>query len=210
MSVTVYNDVILKNSVISSNITGRSNRKNTRVVTEGGDVTVNIQWQESLREYEISTIPLSIDNWELMEGLFEITEGGAYGFLMHDPKDFKVNSGEGKASLITGATYQMKRRYSTHTSNRYKDRDITRPRNGTITVTYNGGAAPSYTIDYDTGIITFTGGPVGSAALISWTGEFYVPVHFAGDVMGWDLVAPGAYEARYTEMPTITLMEVRE
>jgi len=210
MSVTVYNDVILKNNVISSSINGKINRKNVRIVTEGGDTTVNILWQESLREYEISTVPLSIDNWKLIEGLFEITEGGAYGFLMHDPKDFKVSSTEGKASLITGATYQMKKRYSTISSSRYKDRDITRPRNGSIAVTYNGGAAPAYTINYDTGVITFTGGPVGNASLIGWSGEFYVPVHFAADVMGWDLIAPGAYESRFTEMPTITLMEIRE
>lgn len=51
--------------------------------------------------------------------------------------------------------------------------------------------------------------PQPDEALV-WSGEFYVPVHFASDDMDWDLVLPGEFEDRLVQGLSITLMEVRE
>jgi hypothetical protein len=45
-----------------------------------------------MREFDIATIPLQRGDWEYIESIHEITEGGAYGFLLEDPKDFHSTS----------------------------------------------------------------------------------------------------------------------
>lgn len=210
MAIMVLSDVILRSGVLSSGAHGRSRRANSRMMTEGGFETVNSLWSQALRAYELATVPRSIDQWREIEALHEITAGGAYGFLIEDPKDFKVTSGQGKASLVSGSTYQLKKRYTFTGSSQYHDRIITRPKSSGLAVTYNGGAAPAYTLDATTGRITFTGGAVADATLIGWTGDFYVPVHFTQDEIEWELVAPGQRDARYIAAPTIPLQEIRE
>lgn len=208
MAITVYADVILRNGVLSNGVRGRNRRANARLATEGGAETVNTLWVQALRSYELASVPRTIDQWKEIEALHEITAGGAYAFLLEDPKDHKVASGEGKASLVSGSTYQLKKRYAFPNTSRYHDRTITRPKTG-IAVTYNGSTVGGWTLDATTGRITF-GSPVADATLLGWSGEFYVPVHFTQDEIDWDLVAPGLYEARYVAAPTIPLAEIRE
>lgn len=210
MAITVYSDLILKNGAISSGFHGKSVRVNQRIATDSGIETINAVWSQALREYEFGTVPLPLTLWKLVEGIYEITMAGVYGFLLEDPKDYKVGTGEGKATLVTGATYQLYKRYSAVTSTRYHDRKITRPKSSGFAITYNGGSAGAYTLDATTGRVTLTGGAVADPTLLAWTGEFYVPVHFSQDIMDWDLIAPGNYESRYVAGPTVTLSEVRE
>ena len=210
MAITVYSDAILKNTTLSSGVSGKTVRMNTRIQMETGMASINSNWSQSLRQYELASVPRTIDQWREIEALYEITRGGAYGFLVEDPKDFKTTTGTGKCSLVSGATYQLLKRYTFTGSSQYYDRNITRPKSSTVVVTYNGGAAPAYTLDATTGRITFTGGAVADVTLLAWTGEFYVPVHFTNDNIDWELVAPGPYESRYVAAPSIPLSEIRE
>lgn len=210
MAITVKTDVILSNSVISSSLHGKNMRMNDRVVTDGGFQTINIAWTKTLREYEIGTTPLTSAQWRVLEGLHEITEGGAFGFLMEDPKDYKVFAGEGKISLISAGVYQLQKRYVTTGSALYKDRAITRPKNSALVISYDGVVMSSgYTITYTTGRVAFDVAPA-DPTLLSWTGMFYVPVHFTDDTIDWDLVVPGAMENRVLVGPAVTLSEIRE
>lgn len=210
MSITVYSDAILKNTTLSSGVSGKTFRMNTRVQMETGTATVNSNWSQSLRQYELASVPRTIDQWREIEALYEITKGGAYGFLVEDPKDSKVTSTQGKCSLVSGATYQLLKRYTFTGSSQYYDRIITRPKSTGLTVTYNGSPAPSYTLDVTTGRITFTGGAVADVTLLAWSGEFYVPVHFTNDQIDWELIAPGPADSRYVAAPSIPLSEIRE
>lgn len=45
---------------------------------------------------------------------------------------------------------------------------------------------------------------------LTWTGLFYVPVHFSDDFIDWDLVRPGPAGTRLMVGPSIALQEVRE
>lgn len=209
MAITVYADAILKNNVLSSGVSGKNLRMNTRVQMETGVATVNSNWSQSLRQFELASVPRTVDQWNQVIALYEITQGGVYGFLIEDPSDNKVSNAQGKASLVSGAIYQLLKRYTFTGSSQSYDRIITRPKNG-ITVLYNGGAAPAYTLDTTTGRITFTGGPVADASLISWSGDFYVPVHFTNDDIEWNLVAPGPADYRYYAADSIPLSEIRE
>jgi uncharacterized protein (TIGR02217 family) len=212
MPITVLSDVIMPNSVISAGVRGKNIRQNTRVETEGGYQTINVGWTGTLRQYEIGTVPLLVSQWQAIEALFEITEGGAYGFLLEDPKDRTAS--KGIAAVRAGGGYQLFNRYLHAASGRAKDRKITRPQNAGLVVTVNGATLlPSdYTLDATTGrldIPSLSPSPA-NAALITWAGQFFVPVHFADDSIDWELVAGGSANARFLAGPSVLLQEVRE
>lgn len=209
MSVIVLSDVILANSVISASVRGKSVRLNNRVVTEGGEQQINIIWSQSLREYEIGTVPLRVSDWQALEAIHEITEGGAYGFLLQDPKDHTVIDGALAFDEATD-TYQLQKRYVDARSGRYKDRPITRPRSTGFVLMESGvPLSPSaYTLNPDTGRVTIPSLP--AASTLSWSGSFYVPVHFKDDAIDWDLVVAGAADQRFLAGPSVVLVEIRE
>jgi len=306
MTVTVYSDVFLPSSVIAAGVRGRQRRSNSRAQNQGGFVNINVIWDETLREYEVGFIPMPVDAWQSIEGLYEITEAGAYGFLMLDPKDQKVLAGDGLLQPYTtsdvGANgfgfgvpvYRLAKRYMTEGSSRVKHRRISRPKTAGITraaapVTV-GVSAGNVSIDYNTGTVTFvadasqsitsidegasttlnfsdgagivsalavvqrvyvsgvsgTGASVlnglshviaskGATSLtiststtgltlaagtgfkypqsteaLAWSGDFYVPVHFANDDMDWEMLKPGQFDSRILAGPSSVLMEVRE
>lgn len=170
-SITILPDVIMPSSALSAIASGKNLRGNTRTMTQAGFGKVNIDWARTLREYTLALVPTMPTAWQALEGLFEVTEGGAYGFLMQDPKDCSA-SGAMLQPLLSGASvgtmgsgygvpsYQLYKRYTSVGSTRFKDRKIARPmaspvllRNGAA-VTYGGGAG-QISVDVTTGIVTF-------------------------------------------------------
>jgi uncharacterized protein (TIGR02217 family) len=208
MSITVFSDVILPNNVLAAGVRGKQIRRNTRVTSQSGKMQINVDWSRTRREYELGTVPMSISAWQTLEGLHEVTEGGAYGFLMQDPKDFTVLITEGVASLVTGTTYQLKKRYTAAGSSRTKDRTITRPLAAGLTLLTSGVPVASYTLDSTTGRVVIPSAP--SAATLTWSGKFYVPVHFLSDEIDWELAVAGPADARMLTGPSVVLQEVME
>ena len=210
MSVTVLSDVVMPTSVIAAGIRGRQIRQNKRTANQAGFSTVNIVWTKTLREYDLGVVPMLVSQWEAIEGLHEVTEGGAYGFLMPDPKDNAVTATNGVASLVSGNVYQLAKRYTSLGSSRTKDRTITRPIAAGFALYLSGvlQSGGSYTLDSNTGRITIPSAP--SAANISWAGSFYVPVQFQSDVIDWEMVRSGQFDQRLIAGPTVALVEVRE
>lgn len=307
MSITVYNDVIVPCTVVAAGIRGKNMRSNTRVTTFNGQTQVNVNWNRTLRQYELGVIPMEIAQWAQIEAMHEVTEGGAYGMLLRDPKDDTVSATEGKLYAKIGGvnvgtvgagygipTYNTMKRYQVTGTSRYKDRFITRPISA-ISVYKDGSpltagaGAGQYSVNYDTGLVTInddasayvstitTGattvitfgdsyypalfaiggriwlqGVAGTAATtlndkshqitnisgtnvtvstvttgltatgglskrypqpsnsLTWSGNFYVPVHFMDDSIDWSLVVPGDYADRLVDGPTVVLQEVRE
>ena len=72
-----------------------------------------------------------------IEGIHEVTEGGAYGFLLADPKDESATPATGRASLVSRAIYQLAKRYTSIGSTCTKDRTITRPARRVAFLTLN-------------------------------------------------------------------------
>lgn len=307
MSLTVFPDVVLSASIIAAGIRGKNMRSNIRVSTSSGEMQINVRWARTLRQYELGVVPLSIEQWAQIEALHEVTEGGAFGFLMQDPKDRSAATGEGflqaySGGLLLGSmgygygvpTYRLGKRYAVSGTARVKDRLITRPKatplvqkNG-VALAY-GSSAGQFSIDADTGVVTVhedasayvdsatvgtttvldfgTGsfaslftvggrvwlqGVVGTAAgvlnnkshevlsisgntltintattgltltsalgmrypqpsdTLTWSGEFYVPVHFMEDEIDWDLARPGEMHDRLIAGPSVVLQEIRE
>ncbi len=192
MSITVLADVIVPNSILA------------------GRQTINVNWSRTLRQYEFGFVPLSIEQWATIEAMFEVCEGGAFGMLLADPKDQTVKITEGVATLISGTTYQLHKRTTSAGSTRTKDRRITRPIAAGFDIKVSGVSltGAQYTLNTVTGVVTIPSAP--SAATLTWSGSFYVPVHFQSDEIDWDMVRSGPYDTRLLAGPTITLSEVRE
>jgi uncharacterized protein (TIGR02217 family) len=173
MPITIYNDVILPETVQDGHLRGKNQRMNQRVANQAGYMTVNAVWVESLRRFEVGVVPMALDVWKTIEGLYEVTCGGVYGFLMSDPKDHTVDAGEGLLRPYSGAlgyigtigegygtpTYRLIKRYSVAGSTRTRDRRIVRPNLAAVTrggaAVTAGASAGNIAIDSDTGLITF-------------------------------------------------------
>lgn len=309
-ALTVLADVILPHSIIAAaGLQGRNQRNNTRRGSQAGFQNINVNWGDTLRQYELGFIPMLPAQWRTIEGVHEVTDGGAFGFLLTDPKDSMVDATQGLMHPLSGTTlvgtiglgygvptYKLHKRMAAIGTTRTKDRRITRPilagnllKRDAATVVLGAGAGQA-ALNVDTGVVTFvadtsqaltsvtvgattvlnfasgtpivaalaigervyltglsgtaasllnglshaitakgatsltisttttglaaTGGtaykyPQASEAL-TWSGSFYVPVHFASDDIDWALAAGGPAESRLIVGSSVLLQEVRE
>ncbi len=208
MGIIVLSDVVLSNSVIAAGVRGKSSFSNSRIAVESGFETINIQWQDALREYELGIVPMLLSQWNALRAVHEITYGGAYGFLMEDPAEHVVTAGS--VLEVTPGVYQLHQRYVDEGSGRFKDRRITRPRAGSFVLKQSGLAIPpaNYTLDVETGRLTIPAAP--DPELLTWSGKFYVAVNFQNDSIDWEMRRGGSVDQRLLAGPSVTVVEVRE
>lgn len=171
-ALTVYADVIMPSGILQAGPSGKLTRNNTRVRSPSGYARVNINSARTLRQYEIGAVPLALSQWATVEGLYEVTDAGAYGFLLSDPKDNKATAAEGVLQPFNGGlvgtvglgygvpAYKLYKRYTSAGSTRTRDRAITRPA-ATPALTRGGagvtiGASPgNASVNTTTGTVTF-------------------------------------------------------
>lgn len=173
MSVVVLSDVIFPADVIALGVSGINRRRNERVANQAGFVQITRVWSRTLREYVVGIHPMPAHLWLAVEALHEVTEGGAFGLLLRDPKDSLVAASEGRLQGFAGGqlvgtmgqghgvpTYRLHKRYAARGTSRTHDRRITRPiatpavtRAGNpVTV---GAGAGQISHDLHTGSVTF-------------------------------------------------------
>ena len=158
-SLTVYADVILPASIMAAGVTGRNIRRNVRTVARNGRVQINVGSDITQRQYEFGSVPLALADWQTIEGLHEVTDGGAFGFLLQDPKDARSLITEGVATALTSTTFQLYKTYTSAGSTRTKLRKITRPLAAGVDIKVSGVSltvTTQYTLDTATGIVTVT------------------------------------------------------
>lgn len=193
MSITVYADVILPESVMAAGVRGTQMRVNARAQNQGGYATINAVWADTLRKWQLGVVPMAVAEWQTIEGIYEVTDAGAFGFLMADPKDKSVAAGQGLLQPYTTAevgtiglgygvpSYRLAKRYTSIGSTRTKDRRISRPISAAVTrggspVTA-GVAAGNMALDTTTGTVTFVAD--ASQALSSITTGASTVLNFA-------------------------------
>lgn len=168
MSVVVYDDVIMDECVFLAGATGTQMRLNDRSSNQGGYATVNAIRDVTLRLFNFGAKPMYIEFWKEVEGCYEVTDAGTYGFLVKDPKDQTFDGMGALQGYMAGVEfgspgfgnggplYGVRKGYKALSSSRVKYRPITRP-NGAWAVTRGGTPV---TVGVAAGNIAFSAGPV--------------------------------------------------
>lgn len=173
---------------------------NTRQVTlRSGHERRNINWSAPLGRYSVSYVALLPADHLLVYHAHMSCFGSAIPFRFKDHLDFQataepIGSGTGAAQSL-----QLIKTYS------FGPLDLTRVISKPVTATiYEDGVPISASVDMTTGIATFTATP---ASLITWSGEFDVPVKFDEDRLDCQPVSRS--NGQFLLSANVTLSEVR-
>lgn len=176
----------------------------------GGQEKRNRNWARPLYQYTATVGPRAendvqalLEFWHAVGGMFE-------GFRFKDFADFKscrvggIVAATDQPLVAIGSspeTYQVTKRYAAGAL--AQDRPISKPVEGSILVAADGAPlveTTDYSIDYTTGIVSFTADQSG--AVLTWGGEFDVPVRF-------DSEFPVELLDQQIQSVTFALMELR-
>jgi uncharacterized protein (TIGR02217 family) len=171
--------------------------------TQSGREQRVAQWQGSRGEWNVSTGIRSRADVSAFLAFFYARRGRAHGFRFKDWTDFRAAGqllGTGDGEQIA---FQLVRRYDS--GGTVHERRITRPVEGTVMVYRDGVKATSgVSVDYATGIITFSTPPDPGVAVTA-DFEFDVPARFDTDAA--DLTVE-TFEMQ--QWGRITVVEIRE
>lgn len=171
---------------------------------DGGFEKRNRLWSQFLREYEI-TYPLDVrassDVLAEVYNAYLSTGGGEDSFDFEDWRDNEATDAAFGIGDASETVFNLSKSYSfgsnVHARRIYRPVSAISIKNDGVTVN------PSdYTVDYDMGVVTFDVAP-GSGDVLTWTGNFYVPVRFEPTLQS---VGVNAVHEKYD---TFTLIEVR-
>ena len=168
--------------------------KNTRVATAAsGFEQRQTFWNESLRRYDISYGIRNFDDLYEVLQLYEVANGKEDFFLFLDNSDFKSTTITGTISdtdavIGTGdaieVDFQLVKEYNVGST--IRNRTIRRPKLATTICAIDGVPEGSFTVDIETGIVTFSVAPADTLEVTAGY-EFYVPVRFDTDDLSWIL-----------------------
>ena len=179
----------------------------TNIITlASGYESRNINWTSSRYGYDLAIPVRSQVEVDVINAFFRNAKGKARGFRFKDYSDFEAV--DSSVVSITSKTFQLQKVYTSGTET--NNRIITKPVADTIqiyvgTTLVESGFSPGYTLDEETGIITFEDEPGGT---VTWTGEFDVPVRFDTDLLQWRVVDRGSDGLLY-QIEQLPLVEIR-
>ncbi|MEM9197015.1 MAG: DUF2460 domain-containing protein [Pseudomonadota bacterium] len=198
---------------ISLGSTGGPERRVEIVALANGFEERNAPWAHSRRRYDAGLGVRSLDALAEVIAFFEARGGQLYGFRWKDwadwtsslpsatpaPTDQTLGAGDG-----VQASFRLAKRYLSGPAS--YDRPIAKPVAGSVRVALDGAElaeGSDFTVDDQTGWVTFSTPPVNGAALTAGF-AFDVPVRFDTDRIATSL---SAFEAG--DAPSIPVIEVR-
>lgn len=181
--------------------------KTTILPLSSGFEQRNIDWERQRGDWDVSYgVRTKSDLDEVVE-FFHVRRGRAYGFRFKDWSDFEITAqaiGTGDGS---NAAFQVFKRYTSGSD--VFDRRITRLVTGTLSVFVNAvlkTVTTHYTVNLETGLITFTGGNIPTLGqIVSVTVEFDIPVRFDIDKLNVKM-----HWEEAMEIPSIPILELKE
>lgn len=169
----------------------------------------NIDWSRSRGQWDISYGITNLQNLRDVIAHFYSVQGKAHGFRFKDWSDYQVpDSPETQSFLGTGdaaeTEFQAIKRY-TNLGGQTFDRIINKIVDGSVSAWLNGTPVDpmDFTVDNNTGIITFDSPPGGGVA-ITFACEFDVPVRFDTDELE---INTQTFQAGL--VPRIPIVEIR-
>ena len=197
---------------ISRGAQGGPERRTDVVTTASGREERNSRWVNSRRRYNAGFGVKSLNDIQQVVAFFEERRGRLHAFRWKDHVDFKSCAASATPSANdqtlgvsdgTTASFQLIKKYGSGL--RDYARVIAAPVAGTILVAVNGSASNFFTLNLQTGILTFTAGHIPTMGQIITAGfEFDVPVRFDSDQLTINIA-----NFQAGEIPDINLIEVR-
>jgi uncharacterized protein (TIGR02217 family) len=150
--------------------------KTRRIGLRSGIIMRNAQQSMPLYRFNLLYRNLKPYQHEAVIDVFNACMAGVHSFRVKDWQDYEAED-EALPVLGTAApqSVQLVKVYSF--GGQSVTRNIRKPVSGTVTMTHNG-AALTASVDYTTGIATFT---TTAGHVLRWSGEFDVPVMFDVD-----------------------------
>ncbi len=227
-----FDNVILPPSLSFGTTTGPKTSTDVSF-TDSGFRKANRRWSQHLRRFNLRYGVRSPQDVYTILKLFEAVDGPANSFLLRDWNDWNTTDGrmekggdsnttatdqplentvtKGIVGDGTTLTYQARKDYTVGGASH--SRTIKKPVSPIKVavdgvVQEEGGSPDGFTVDYSTGIVTFTTAPGASGSptgvSVTWGGAFYVPVAFEGDEFIQSLDTHDA-----SSVPDIRLIEER-
>lgn len=182
---------------------------NTSILTvSSGEEARNQNWLESRQEYDVSSGVKTEADYHAIDAFFRAVKGRAVGFRFKDWLDFRVALTEGVVAGLTGQTFQLQKQYESGSDE--SPRTIKKPiAAGFILKDLGTPLIPTtdYVLDTTTGIIT-TAAP-HTAANLTWSGEFDVPVRFDVDKLQGQIVSKNPTDGFLISWDSIPLVELK-
>jgi len=197
---------------ISRGSSGGPERRTEVVTTASGREERNSRWAHSRRRYNVGSGMKSLADVQAVLAFFEERRGRLHAFRFKDHADFKsgaASAGPAPVDQVIGtgdgstAIFQLVKRYGTGARDYL--RPIVAPVAGTVLIAVDAVATTEFTVNAETGVVTFNPGNIPPAdAMVTAGFEFDVPVRFDTDAIAINL---SHFEAG--EIPDIPLIEVR-
>jgi uncharacterized protein (TIGR02217 family) len=157
-------------------------------VLASGHEARNGNWQYPRHSWDVSQGLNDPADFATLRAFFLSTaKGRLHGWRFKDWGDYTATHSDGRLVELTSTTFQLVKRYTSGSET--ADRKIRKPVSGTVTVLESGGAV-THSVDYTTGIVTIASSP--DPAVLTWAGEFDVPMRFDVDKLEGRIVARNA------------------
>lgn len=160
----------------------------TVAVTASGREQRNGSWTYPRHRWDVSQGIKTQADFETLRAHFMTMRGRLHGFRYKDWADYAVTHTDGKVTGLTGTTFQLIKRYTS--GSQTLDRKIVKPRSSGFELK-DGSTVLTLTTDYTintvTGVVTTT--TTRTAANLTWSGEFDVPMRYDTDRLDGRIVA---------------------
>lgn len=190
---------------ISSNANGGPRWSTAKVYSTSGRRYTNRMWTWPLQSYIVEHPVRTNAEFQELRAFVYVVGGDADGFRFKDATDY-TDEGGGILSLVSGADYQMHKRYAI--GSRFFHRVIQKPVAGIQIFRTRSGSTTNITgasvVQTTTGRVTVADHISGDA--YAWTGQFDVPVAFAD---GESVFRAIGGSSMLIEWPSISLEEIR-
>jgi uncharacterized protein (TIGR02217 family) len=173
-------------------------------VVASGREARNALWAYPRHAWDVSQGIKTQADFEALLSFFMVCRGRLYGWRFKDWGDFQATHSTGVVTGLTSTTFQLFKRYTSGGTT--IDRIIQKPVTGSLEIKVSG-VTTGHTVDATTGIVTIGSAP--SAANVTWSGDFDVPMRFDTDRLDRSIIARNASTGLLHEWGSIPVVEVR-
>lgn len=149
------------------------------MVLDSGFEQRNISWAKVRAEYNVGQAIKTPAQMDALISFFYARRGRAYGFRYKDWADFSATNQQIGVGDASNTQYQMVKTYISGSES--YGRNLYKIVSGTVpTINVNGSPA-SFTLNYNTGLVTMTSPPASGHTIVVPSLQFDVPVRFDTD-----------------------------